>query len=447
MKFSLRSRHTWIAVASATVIAASLTSCTSAGPSSQTSADSKQTISWWSWNPDNHSDTQWLDAFEKEHPNITVKHRFIQYSDYVNAVRLGATTSSGPDVFGVQVGALTNQFAPLTVDLAPLAAKEIGPNWKSKLNATEQLVADGKQVALPWMITGGGLIWYNQGLLKKAGIDAPPKTLAEWLDDCTKIKATGVTCFVQGAKDDWTNIDMYQTIINEITPGTFYKAVQGKAKFDSPDFVKAFQVWKDMFSNGLMQPGALAQTVYPDANDLFHKGKAAFILNGTWQDGDMSKASLATMAQTYGPEVQSQVFLPAAFPDVVGGAKETGRLFGGPDTAWAISAKSQHQAAAFTFVKWLTASKTAQSIMGKSLAGQPALKSVPVDTSDIVTEEGKQAIAEQGKQLSNLIGQRQIPSADVQNALGQALSSVASGQMTPAAAAKSVQTAVDALKK
>jgi raffinose/stachyose/melibiose transport system substrate-binding protein len=448
MKFSRLRRRRLAGVAAAAAVAAlALTSCSSGGGGQQ-AADAKQTITWWSWNPDNKSDKQWIDAFEKEHANITVKHRFIQYSDYVNAVRLAATTSSGPDVFGLQVGALTNQFAPLTVDLGPLAEKGIGADWKDQLNATEQLAVDGKQVGLPWMVTGGGLIWYNQGLLADLGIDAPPTTLDEWLADCKKVTAAGKTCFVQGAKDDWINIDMYQSIVNQITPGTFYDAVQGEGSttFDSADFVQAFEVWKSMFGNGLMQKGALAQTQYPDANDAFHKGEAAFILNGTWQDGDMSKANLAVQAQTYGDEVTKQVFLPAALPDVVGGAKETGRLFGGPDVGWAISAKSTKQAAAFTFVQWLTASTTAQTIMGKSLAGQPALKSVPVDDSDVVSDDGRTALADQATQLSDLIGARQIPSADVQTALGQALSSVASGQSTPADAAKSVQTAIDSAK-
>jgi raffinose/stachyose/melibiose transport system substrate-binding protein len=204
-------RRRVVGIGLAGAVAAALVSCSSSNTASQPSSNAKQTINWWSWNPDNHSDKQWIDGFQKEHPNITVKHRFIQYSDYVNAVRLAATTSSGPDVFGLQVGALTNQFAPLTVDLAPMAAKNIGSDWKSKLNATDQLVANGKQVGLPWMVTGGGLIWYNQGLLKKAGISAPPKTLDEWMSDCTKVKAMGKTCFVQGAKDDWINLDMYQS--------------------------------------------------------------------------------------------------------------------------------------------------------------------------------------------------------------------------------------------
>ena len=205
------------------------------------------------------------------------------------------------------------------------------------------------------MISGGGSIWYNKNIFDKAGITAAPTTLDEWKDDCTKIKAIGVTCFVQGAKDDWVNLDVYQTIINEITPGTFYKALDGKAKFDSPDFVKAFSDWKELFTDGIIQPGALGVTQYPDANDLFNKGQAAMIAFGSWNNSQMTKTALAASAKTYGDQLTSQVFLPADFPDVVGGAKETGRLFGGPDVGWAVSAKSAKKDAAFTFVQWLVA--------------------------------------------------------------------------------------------
>ncbi|MBL1118209.1 carbohydrate ABC transporter substrate-binding protein [Streptomyces sp. 110] len=446
-----RSRTRWrtrTAAALAALTALGLSACTSGGPSHQVAGDVEQTITWWSWNPNTASSKQWISVFEKEHPHITVQHRYIQYSNYVNAVRLAATTSSGPDVFGVQAGAITTNFAPLTVDLAPLASKSIGSDWRHKLAETGQLTAKGKQVALPWMITGAGTLWYSKGLLERVGIPGPPATLDGWLTACKKLEAIGKTCFMQGAKDDWVNIDMFQSIINQIAPGAFYDAVQGKgsATFDSPAFVRAFEIWKSLFSNGIMQPGALGQTQSPDANDAFFKGQAAFVLLGTFQDGNMSKKQLAILAGTYGDQMKSQVFLPAPFPDVVGDAKENGRLFGGPDVGWSISAKSAHRAAAFTFVKWLTASKTAQKMMGSTLAGQPALKSVPVDDSDVVNKAGKAALKEQAKQLANLIGPRQIPTADVQTALGLALSSVASGQSSPEAGAQSVHDAVDSAK-
>lgn len=432
--------------AATTAIALSLmglAACSSSsGPADNPASSGPTTISWWSWNPDDTNSPAWIDSFEAEHPNIKVEHRFIQYSDYVNAVRLAATSNSGPDVFGLQVGALTTQFAPVTADLAPLAEKNIGADWKDKLLQTEQLEVDGKQVGLPWMITGGGLLWYNKTLLDKVGVK-PPSTLEEWKSTCQKVEAADLTCFVQGAKDDWVNIDVYQSIINQISPGSFYTAVKGETPFDNPDSVRAFDVWKSLFDEGIVQKGALGMTEYPDANDEFNKGKAAMIALGTWQDSNMTTSSLKTSAETYGDQITKQVFLPVPFPDVVGGAKETGRLFGGPDVGWAISAKSEKKDAAFTFVQWLTSSEKAQQQMAKSTQ-TPALKSVPVDVSDLVDPElMKPVLAEQAAQINNLIGPRQIPNADVQTALGQALSSVASGQMTSAEAAASVQQAVD----
>lgn len=406
---------------------------TSASPGSSSSSSSgsesvntspatgKTSITWWAWNPDNTQDAMWINAFEKDHPDITVKFRFIQYGDYVNAVRLAATSSSGPDVFGLQVGSLTQQFAPLAADLGPLADKNIGSDWKSQIADTDQLAAGGKQVGLPWMITGGGLLWYNKTILDKAGV-TPPKTLAEWVADCPKIKALGVKCFVQGAKDDWVNLDVYQTIANQIAPGEIYKALDGKSSFDSPTFVKAFDAWKQLFTDGIIQPGALGTSTYPDANDMFNKGQAAMIALGTWNNSQMTTAALKAGVSTYGPSITKQVFVPVAFPAVVANPQETGRLFGGPDTGWAVSAHSAHQEAAFTFVQWLTTSKIAQTMMADTLQ-TPALKAVPVPSTGLADPAvQKPALTDQASQLGNLIGARQIQNADVQTALGQALS-------------------------
>ena len=268
-----------VAVGTALVLAASV--ITASGPAQASTADPKATINWWTWNPDITTGATFVKAFEKEHPNIKVKQRFLQYSVYTNAVRLAATSKSGPDVFGLQTGAMTTQFAPLVTNLSPLAATGIGKDWKSKLITTNQFVVGSKQVALPWMISAAGELWYNKTILDKAGV-TPPTNLADWKADCTKIEALGVTCFVQGAKDDWVNLDVYQAIINQITPGIFYKAMLGKTSFAAPAFVQAFNIWKSLFDDGVIQKGALGIAQYPDANDMFVKGQAAMIAFGAW---------------------------------------------------------------------------------------------------------------------------------------------------------------------
>ena len=306
MTFTVRGTlRRFAAVATAlTVATLGMAACSGSAPEPATSSG-PASITWWSWNPDDSTAPQWISAFQADHPDIQVEHRFIQYTDYVNAVRLAATSETGPDVFGLQVGALTNQFAPVTTDLAPLAEKNIGADWKDKLLQTEQLQVEGKQVGLPWMITGGGLIWYNKTLLDEIGVK-PPTTLDEWKTACQKIEAADKKCFVQGSKDDWVNIDVYQSIINQISPGSFYTAVKGETPFDNPDSVRAFEVWKSLFDEGIIEKGALGMTQYPDANDEFSKGNAAMIALGTWQDSNMTKSSLKTQAETYGEQSPSR---------------------------------------------------------------------------------------------------------------------------------------------
>src|SRR5918997_4125687 len=115
MKFT--TRRSWRRLAAvgtaATMAVLSMAACSGSSPEPATSSG-PASITWWSWNPDDSTAPEWISDFEADHPNIQVEHRFIQYTDYVNAVRLAATSDTGPDVFGLQVGALTNQFAPVT---------------------------------------------------------------------------------------------------------------------------------------------------------------------------------------------------------------------------------------------------------------------------------------------------------------------------------------------
>ena len=439
-------RRLLAAAAAGTAAALMLSACGSPATATPTAAASagNATISFWTWNPDVNTAKPYIAAFEASHPNIKVEHRFIQYSDYVNTTQLALQSGSGPDVFGLQVGALTTPFAPLAEDLTPSISKVLGDDWKTKLTATEQLAVDGKQVALPWMITGGGLMWANQTVLDSLSLTMPTN-MAELKTFCAAVKKAKKDCIIQGAKDSWQNIDVYQSIVNQISPGLFYKALAGEADFSSPEFVKAFEVWKSFFTDGLFQEGALGMTGYPDANDAFKNGKAALIAFGTWQNSDTTKGTLAQYAKTYGDSFnKNTVFMPYTFPQVVDGGT-TGKLFGGPDVGFAVSSSSKAKEAAEAFAGWLTASEESQKLMAKSVI-QPALSSVPLDLSEVTTPEQVTALEAQGPALKDMVGAREIQNADVKTALGDALSSVASGQQSPAEAAAAVQAAIQASK-
>ena len=70
------------------------------------------------------------------------------------------------------------------------------------------LLVRGQEYGVPWDMGMVGW-WYNKDLFAKAGIQAPPKTWTEFLDDVKKLKAAGITPIALGEKDSWTGMHIW----------------------------------------------------------------------------------------------------------------------------------------------------------------------------------------------------------------------------------------------
>ena len=46
--------------------------------------------------------------------------------------------------------------------------------------------------------------------------------------------------------------------------------------------MKTLSIWKQLFTDGIMQSGAVGYQQYPDANNDFLTGKYAMVMMGTW---------------------------------------------------------------------------------------------------------------------------------------------------------------------
>lgn len=400
-------------------------------------------VNWWGWNVGATlgEENPYIKSFEAANPDIKIVLRQLGYDDYKNALRLAVTTGEGPDVYGVQVGPLTDQYASSAENLTKyMRNSELGSTWKKKMVGASQLVSNGKQVASPWYISAAGLLWYNKTLFDKNKV-AVPTDLASFNAACAKFKAAKINCFTHGAKDSWVNLDMFQTIANQIAPGDFYNAIKGEKKFNTRTYVNAFSTWKSLFTKGLVQKGALGTPQYSDAYDSYMKGESAMILLGSWQNPQMTKTAAAANAKTYaGTNAGKFIHMAVPMPGLVANAK-TGALFGGPDVGWVMSSSSKVKEAAWKWIEFMTIGE-GQKIMA-SQGNQPANISVPIDTSDFLSSKQKGVVEMQAKALEKMIGQREIPNADVQKALADALSAVAAGSQSASAAAAAVQKAID----
>ena len=377
-------------------------------------------LTWWAWNV--AAGEEVVEAFEAEHPDITVELRPYGFDDYVQALRPALTSSGGPDVFQLQPGGMVTNYEPLALDLAPLFEDELGADWRSQFHeqGLTQLAVDDKQAAMPSIMSAGGLIYYNQAMLDDAGVDVPT-TFDEWQQACQAIIDSGAQCLAHGAKDAWVNIDLFLSIINSDEPGLVYDAIAGETSWDSPEFVTAATEFASLFDGGIIAEGAASRAEYPDAFNAFLSGEAAFIALGTFNTaGTMTNTGLAASAEGISGEPAGP-FFSAPFP-APQAANEPTALFGGPDNGWAVSAQSEHPDEALALLMFLSHGEGQQ--IQASLANIPAVKDVAVSTEDVVVPEQVANIEEQQAAVGELIGARQIPYPDLEAALGQALSSI-----------------------
>lgn len=440
-----RAKKAAAAVATFAVAAAVLTGCSTPTPSSTPKAVSTEAVSltWWGWNAFNSDQT--IKDFQTEHPNITVTYKQYAYNDYVTAIKPGLSSSKGPDVFQVQPGDLVTNFGSLATPLEDHMVASLGGDWASKFNTEglRQLQLGGKQVALPAYMSAAGLIYYNKDILDKYGLSVPT-TFDQWKTECATLKSNGVGCLAHGAKDAWVNTDVFLSLINSIAPAKVYDAIAGKVSWSDPDFVKAMDAWSELFTSGIVAPGATAASEYPDAQTSFLENKAAFIALGTWNTpATMTKVGQVEAQKTVTKKIDGH-FLSAPFPAPLAGGVPT-KPFGGPDNGYSVSARSAHQDAALAFVEFLTAGG-GQKIQAAG-GNIPAITSIKVATTDVINPDQAADIERQQASLTNLVGARQIPYSDLGVALGDALSAVAAGTTSPANAMAQVETASKAVKR
>jgi raffinose/stachyose/melibiose transport system substrate-binding protein len=448
-------RHTG-AVAVALVAAMTLSGC-AGGKSVETkdkgAADSGS-ITWWGWTPDEGPAKTYIAAFNKAYPNIKVTYKKISIDGYDAALRPALASSVGPDVFDMAPGAANGSIdvnGVNAVDLTPAVAKALGPDWKSKLApiGVDSLTKDGKLAALSVGSVFAGSVWVNKDLFDKYNL-RPPTTYDEWKKVCATFTANKVGCFVQGVSQTAFNEDTLQAISDNIKPGVWQQALERKVPWTDPTIVQALTIWKRMFTDGIVQEGALGIQQYPDANNAFMSGKYAMVMMGTWymQYSTVEGSTAAVSGAGVGnAKPFTQLAIP--FPDVAG-TGNVGALYGDADFGLAVSKKSKSIAAATTFATWLATSTDGQQLVANVLNDIPAVVSVQPEWGSInLVNAGVQKPA-----LEKLItdaGRSAEPrlatvSADLQEAIGVASTTVPANKATPEQAAATLEATAAKLK-
>lgn len=156
-----------------------------------------------------------IEGYIKEHPNIKVDYNMQTLNNYRSRARTQIAAGEGPDIYMIH-----NTWVPMflldnIISSMPTSVMTLN-EYKESFNSVvvDSLTKDGKIYAIPRGIDGLAM-YYNEDLLKAAGITVIPQTWEEFrsaaikmtvVDSQGKVQTAGAALGTTGNVDHWSDI-------------------------------------------------------------------------------------------------------------------------------------------------------------------------------------------------------------------------------------------------
>jgi raffinose/stachyose/melibiose transport system substrate-binding protein len=337
------------------------TSTQSLGPVSKDVGKDKITLTVWDQNTDGGIDDaqKQLNAdFEEKYPNITVKRVSRSFADLKTTLKLALSGDNPPDVVQANQGYPDMGAFVKAKLLRPVDDYSDLYGWDdyypSSLLKLNSFSADGKTWQgdkLYGVSQTGELVglYYNKAVLEKAGIDSPPKTVAELTDDMAKVKSDGDLPLSYGDVEKSPGIHLYGLVLSALAGHESVNDLVNSSKgawtdADGVEAAKVIQGWQD---KGYITDGANGVS-RDDAVATFGKGGSAFLITGTWYQATLEAAASA-----------KDIGFTALTPE----GSKTPVTMGGEGLAWALTSKTKHADAAAAYVNFITDKSASETLV------------------------------------------------------------------------------------
>jgi raffinose/stachyose/melibiose transport system substrate-binding protein len=324
------------------------------------------TISWWHITTKDPGLTDWqkmADDYMAAHPNVTIEITVLENEAFKTKLTTVMQSGDPPDIFQSWGGGTFNQQveAGLLKDIT--ADLDADPAWKDSFapGALGVYSYQGKNYGVPWDMGMVGF-WYNKDLFEQAGIDDPPATWTEFLEDVQALKDAGITPISIGEGDKWPGMHFWNYLATRICGQEKFEAAMARTgSFTDPCFVEAGVKLQELLALEPFQAGFLGAT-HDEMQATFGNGKAAMELSGQWAP--------STQAANAADQVGVANLGLFGFPAVEGGAGAgTDVVGGGNGFAFGKNAEPE----AIDFVKYLTSVEN-QTIIAANGSGIPVVK-------------------------------------------------------------------------
>ncbi|MFN8502426.1 extracellular solute-binding protein [Kouleothrix sp.] len=362
---------------------------------------------------------QIIPAFQKLHPNVTIDAQAIPYDELRKKLLAAIAGGETPDLLRadiIWVPEFAEQGALAKLDEAIPDFATYKDGFYAGPLATN--FYKDHYYGLP-LDTNTRVIFFNPAILKEAGIDAAPKTVADFAADCAKIKALkkpDTFCYAEGGTGAWNVLPWIWSQGGNITDPTFSKAT---GFLNSKGTVAAVTMLRDMLKDGTLSPSILGGGL--QTSEAIGKNQVGMIIDGPW---------MPPIFKEQFPDLKYDL---APIPAGDGGSSS---VVGGEDIV--LFDKSQNKDAALAFLKFVL-EEPQQIAMGKT--GQmPVLKSLTGNS------ELPAYFAVFQKQLETANPRTPSPAwPKIDETIGNAVQQVLRGEKEPQAALDEAAATVDGL--
>jgi multiple sugar transport system substrate-binding protein len=232
---------------------------------------------------------QLIEKFQDANPDITVKMTHFPYDNYRTKVAAAIPAGEGPDVVQLFYGWLNDYIEAELIQ--PLPAESFPPEQidADYFPMVQAMKRDGQYYALPTAVRSLAL-FYNKRLLEEAGIDAPPATLDELVEDAQKltkkdgagnITQVGITTGMTAQDHHW-----WREVLVRQFGGTPYSDDEKTVAYNDEAGVKAMQFYTDLEDKyGVTKAGFMDE---PQA--AFKAGRAGLHIDGSFRIGSLADA-------------------------------------------------------------------------------------------------------------------------------------------------------------
>jgi raffinose/stachyose/melibiose transport system substrate-binding protein len=371
-----------------------------------------------------------IGEYEKANPGVHIQMDTVSgAADYGAALKAKFNSGDMPDIFN------NGGYSDLNLWVDQLEDLSDQP-WVKDLvkGAGEPMTKNGKLYGQPLNLEGYGFI-YNKDLFTKAGITTLPRTLSEMNAAAVKLKASGITPFINGYGEWWILGNHFVNIpfAQQPDPNAFIAGLNnGTAKITGN---AVFNNWVRLFDLTLKYGNKNPlQTDYKTEATDFALGKAAMTQQGSWTQADLAKTN---------PQIKAG-FLPMPISD---DPATNDRLPVGVPNNWVVHKNSPVKAEAKKFLNWMVSSDIGRRYITEQFKFIPAFTTIPADektlgplAADIIR------YSEAGKIISwNWF---KFPGREASSKqFGDTMQSYVAGKITKAQMLTDFQTTWDTMKK